>query len=52
MTYVVTGILRDGKRFRLQYADKATALSINLWCGTVWEVDERGKRKRIKAVYN
>ena len=31
MMYVVIGTLRDGKRFRLQYSDKATALGINLW---------------------
>lgn len=52
MTYVIPGTLRNGKRFRLQYADKATALSINLWRGNVWEVNASGRRKRIKSVYN
>ena len=52
MFYLVTGIDKRGKRFRLQYSCKKTALSINLWQGNVWQVDDLGKRKRIKAVIN
>lgn len=49
--YIVTGIDRYNKRFRLTYSNKIIALSINLWQGSVWESID-GKRKLIKRVYN
>ena len=49
--YIVTGIDRNNKRFRLTYKNKMMALSINLWRGSVWESID-GKRKLIKRVYN
>lgn len=49
--YAVTGIDRNGKRFSLRYSNIRTALGINLWRGSVWEVTN-GKRRLIKRVYN
>jgi len=51
-TYHVTGVLRDGKRFRcMVYHNYMMAVGINLWRGSVWEVTD-GKRKLLKRVYN
>ena len=49
--YIVTGVLTNGRRFKLQYSDYRQAMGINLWRGNVWEVID-GKRKRIKSVTN
>lgn len=51
MTYIVTGVDRNGKRFVKQYSEKFWAMGINLWRGSVWEVTD-GKRRLIKRVYN
>lgn len=52
VTYVVTGVLKNGRRFKpMEYSSLSSALCINLWRGSVWEV-KNGKRKRIKSVYN
>lgn len=50
-SYIVTGVDRDGKRFRKSYTNPHFALAINLWNGSVWQVRD-GKRKLIKRVYN
>lgn len=50
-TYIVTGIDRNGKRFRKEYDDAFTAMHINLWRGNVWRLVD-GKKTRIKSVYN
>lgn len=54
--YHVTGILYNGKRFKLVYGGENgyyTAVSINLFNGSVWRVDKQtGKRKCIKRVIN
>lgn len=56
VSYVVTGVDRNNKRFSKQYSDKYWALGINLWRGNVWEQTLIGpgviKRKRIKQVWN
>lgn len=50
--FVVTGILRNGKRFKsMQYKDPFYALAINLWRGHVWLVRDN-KRTCIKSVWN
>jgi len=49
--YKITGIDRNGKRFRLFYDCRITTLSINLWHGTVWKMRENGKWKRIAGAY-
>jgi hypothetical protein len=51
--YKITGILRNGKRFAAIHTDsRQHALSINLWCGTVWQMDSLGKYRKIKQVIN
>lgn len=51
--YCVTGVLYNSKtRFSYQYTSLIMALSINLWNGSVWEVDSKGRRKLIKRVIN
>jgi hypothetical protein len=50
--YHVTGLYyQSNRRFKTVYSDLYTALGINLWRGTVWEV-VNGKRTRIKSVWN
>lgn len=50
--YVVTGIDRRGKRFSHRYSNFFQAMGINLWNGSVWEVNPQGKRKLLKRVHN
>ena len=50
-TYLVTGVTRNGHRFRVETENLIHALGINLWTGTVWEVFE-GHRKKIRTVSN
>jgi hypothetical protein len=51
--YHVTGIDRDGKRFKIETSNPYHALGINLFRGNVWQVKVgQTKRKRIKSVYN
>lgn len=53
----VTGVLKNGKRFKRQeytcnIINLHYVLRINLWRGTVWGVDDKGKRTAIKFVWN
>jgi hypothetical protein len=55
--FVVTGVLRDGRRFPAKTYDndvggRMTAFGINLWRGSVWGIDAEGKRFLLKRVYN
>ena len=50
--FLVTGIDRSGKRFKIQTSSYEYACMINLWNGSVWTVLENNKRKRIKRVIN
>jgi hypothetical protein len=52
--YHVTGVTRDGKRFKRIYgAENARyAFGINLWRGSVWRVPTIGKRQLVKRVWN
>ena len=52
VTYAVTGIERNGRRFKITTNSLIHAMGINLHTGTVWEVDHKGKRKAIKRVLN
>jgi 5-keto 4-deoxyuronate isomerase len=60
VAFVVTGRLyRSNKRFVNRYlcednskAAQMTAMSINLWNGSVWAELESGKRKLLKRVTN
>lgn len=49
--YVITGVDRNGKRFRIKTSNSIIAFGINVWRGSVWEVTN-GKRKLLKRVYN
>ncbi len=51
ITYHVTGVDRQGKRFRIETSNGMHAMMVNLWRGSVWQVTG-GKRKLIKRVYN
>ena len=48
----VTGISRDGKRFKLMFNSFQAAININLYQGSVWGVNEKGKRILLKRVFN
>jgi len=50
--YVITGTDRDGKRFKIETSTLAYALAHNVYNGTLWELLDNGKRKRIKMWYN
>ena len=50
-TYEVTGVTRQGHRFKVTTGNCVHAMGINLWRGTVWEV-VNGKRKKMRTVYN
>ena len=49
--YLVTGVTRSGKRFRLKYSSWRMANCINLYNGSVWLLRD-GKRHLIDRVYN
>ena len=51
-TYVITGKLANGKRFKPIYTSNLRyALSHNIYSGSLWQI-VNGKRKRIKIWYN
>jgi len=51
VTYVVTGKLFNGRRFKITTASRMHAFGINLWRGSIWVISG-GKRKRLKRVSN
>lgn len=51
-TFLVTGIDRNGKRFKIESSSYEYVCMINLWNGSVWAVLENNKRKRLKRVIN
>lgn len=51
-TFLVTGIDRNGKRFKIESSSYEYACMINLWNGSVWAVLENNKRKLLKRVIN
>lgn len=52
ITYHVTGVTVRGRRFKQVHTDPFYALHINLWRGSVWEVQPNGKRRLLKRVWN
>lgn len=50
-TYLVTGVDREGKRFKLSYHNWMFAKQINVWRGSKWLVRD-GKRYLIQSVNN
>jgi len=50
MKYHVTGVDVNGRRFKFVYSSFTHAKMINLFRGSIWEVNEAGKRKLIRRV--
>lgn len=50
--FIVTGVDRSGKRFKLTYDKPLWAFGINLWRGSVWGLLESGKRELLNRVFN
>jgi hypothetical protein len=50
--YHVTGVTRNGERFKIVTACEMHAAGINLWQGTKWGVRADGTRKKLQEVYN
>ena len=48
--YIITGILKNGKR--LKPIRTKTPQCYNIWNGTLWEVLDNGKRKKIREYFN
>ncbi len=51
-TFIVTGTLRNGRRFKLRTTNGMHAAGINLWRGSVWAETPDGKRRLLKRVFN
>ena len=52
-SFVVTGKLVNGRRFRQTHSNGRHAFGINLWNGSVWGIrKDNGKRQRLKRVVN
>lgn len=50
--YEVTGVDRNGKRFKIATDSWQHANGINLWRGSKWLVRHDGKRELIQTVFN
>jgi hypothetical protein len=52
-SFIVTGALANGRRFRQQHSNGRYAFGINLWNGSVWGVRKLdGKRQLLRRVVN
>jgi len=50
--FKVTGVLRNGRRFKAIHTDsRMDAMMINLWRGSVWQ-SQNGKWKLVHRVFN
>jgi hypothetical protein len=47
--YIITGTDRSGKRFRIE---TLTPQHYNIWKGTLWELLDNGKRKKVREYWN
>lgn len=48
--YVITGTLKNGKRFDPIHT--SIPQHYNIWKGTLWKLNEDGKRTFVKSYYN
>lgn len=48
--YVITGHRRNGQRFKAILTE--TPWHYNIWIGSIWSIEENGKRKLVKRIYN
>lgn len=46
--YIITGILVNGKRFKA--IQTVSPQHYNIWKGSIWKLDDNGKRKLIKRI--
>jgi hypothetical protein len=51
LIYIVTGMDKDGKQFKLGPTSLFHAINISSWNGSPWRQIPDGKRKLIKRVY-
>lgn len=49
--YKVTGVDKNGKRFKIETNSRMHAFGINLWNGSVWQLQENNKWKLLNRVY-
>jgi hypothetical protein len=52
VTYEVTGVTVNGKRFKIRTSNRMHAYGINLYRGTVWERLSNGHRRILRRVWN
>jgi hypothetical protein len=52
LIYIVTGMDKDGKQFKLGPTSLFHAIDISSWNGLPWRQIPNGKRKLIKRVYS
>jgi len=50
--YLITGVDRHGKRFRIKSANLRWLLGHNVWRGNLWEILPTGKRIKIHSWNN
>lgn len=50
-TFVVTGVARNGKRFKIESASWPYVRGINVWRGTKWLL-RNGRRFKITSIIN
>lgn len=50
--YEVTGVDRNGKRFKIVTDSWPHARGINVWRGSKWLVRHDGRRELIQSVFN
>ena len=49
--YKITGVDRNGKRFKIETNSRMHAFGINLWKGSVWKQKQDGGWKLLHRVY-
>jgi hypothetical protein len=50
--YKVTGVDKNGKRFKIETNSRIYAFGINLWRGSVWGLQENNKWKLLERIFN
>jgi hypothetical protein len=48
--FIITGVDRTGRRFKMTSNNEIQAMGINLWKGSVWKVIPGAIRKLLKRV--
>jgi len=50
--YLITGKTIKGQRFKINTTNYIHAMGINLYNGSVWSIDQNGKKQLIKRINN